>query len=283
MIRGLKQLLECFKNGEETLRDDEYLGDDGLPRCKRCNGVRIYVSDDGEFTARCACKCQSEERERQERLARFQERQRGANLDVRYRELTFKDAVITEHNGAAYEKCRSYVAHAQEMLENNIGLYIYGENSTGKTFLAACLCNELMWAGYTCLYTSLNGILNEIQGSYDKQGDSEGKLLSGLQARDFVFIDDLGKEFIGREYDARSAKWAEKKLYNVINARYVARRPTVFTSNYSIAELESVLSLDRAITERIDEMATRSIRLKGDDFRETERKAKSELAKKLGI
>ncbi len=283
-MEGCEAFLERLKADTEELRDDEYISeDDGLPHCKKCHGARVYVSDDKTFVARCSCKCQTEEREKQERLERFKERQKGANLDARYRELFFKDAVITENNVAAFEKCRNYLIHAAEVREQNIGLYIYGDNSTGKTFLAACLCNELMWAGYTCLYISFGEILNKIQGSYDRQGESEWRLLSGLQARDFVFIDDLGKEFIGREYDARSAKWAEKKLYNVINARYVIGRPTVFTSNYSIAELESVLSLDRAITERIDEMATRSIRLQGDDFRATERKTKSELAKKLGI
>ena len=45
----------------------------------------------------------------------------------------------------------------------------------------------------------------------------------------------------------------------------------------------SVLGLDKAIVERIDEMATRVIKLEGDDFREKVRKEKSDFAKKLGI
>ena len=28
------------------LRDDEYLDGDGLPRCKSCHTLRVYVSDD---------------------------------------------------------------------------------------------------------------------------------------------------------------------------------------------------------------------------------------------
>ena len=104
-----------------------------------------------------------------------------------------------------------------------------------------------------------------------------------LQYFDFVFIDDLGKEFIGREYNPSSVKWAEGKLFEILNARYNALKPTIFSSNYSIGELASVLGFDKGIVERINEMATRTIKLEGDDFREIALKEKSELAKQLGI
>lgn len=72
-------------------------------------------------------------------------------------------------------------------------------------------------------------------------------------------------------------------MFEVINARYNAQKPTIFSSNYTISDLASVLGLDKAIVERIDEMATRVIKLEGDDFRQLARKEKSDLAKKLGI
>ena len=168
-------------------------------------------------------------------------------------------------------------------LENNIGLYIYGDNSSGKTFLLACICNELVWKGYSCIYTNLASILNEIRASYDKNGMGECAILNHLQYYNFAFIDDLGKEFLGREYNAASSKWAEEKFFEVLNARYNAQKPTIFSSNYSISELASVLGLDKAIIERINEMATRVIKLEGDDFRSIVRDEKSDIAKKLGI
>ena len=100
-----------------------------------------------------------------------------------------------------------------EVFANNIGLYIYGDNSSGKTHLTACMCNELVWKGYRCVYTNFATILNELLGK--NPGDSV--LLSRLQYFDFVFIDDLGKEFIGREYNPSSVKWAEGKLFEILN------------------------------------------------------------------
>lgn len=286
----LEEFKAGFASGEYKLREDEYLGDDGLPYCNKCKTKRFYLSDDEQWCVRCMCKCQSEEQERKEkeeaarkRMEEFNNRKALSLTGKRYRNIMFKDAEITQHNAKAYQKAKAYVEKSKEVFAENIGLYIYGDNSSGKTFLIACICNELVWKGYRCIYTNLATILNEIRGSYDRNGIGESDIMSRLEYYDFAFIDDLGKEFLGREYNVASSKWAEEKFFEILNARYNAQKPTVFSSNYSIGELASVLGLDKAIVERINEMATRVIKLEGDDFRSTVRDEKSEIAKKLGI
>lgn len=286
----LDELKASFAAGKEQLKEDEYLGEDGLPYCKKCKTKRFYSTENGEWAMRGMCKCQEEERRKQEeeeaarkRMEEFNNRKAMSLTGKRYRNIMFADATITQNNSKAYQKARNYVAKSKEVFDNNIGLYIYGDNSSGKTFLLACICNELVWKGYKCIYTNLASILNEIRASYDKNGMGECAILGSLQTYAFAFIDDLGKEFLGREYNAASSKWAEEKFFEVLNARYNAQKPTIFSSNYSIAELASVLGLDKAIIERINEMATRVIKLEGDDFRSVVRDEKSEIAKNLGI
>ena len=286
----LEEFKKGFASGEYKLREDEYLGDDGLPYCKKCKTRRFYCSDDKQWCIRGMCKCQEEARKKQEeeeaarkRMEEFNNRKALSLTGKRYRNLMFKDATITKHNSKAYQKASAYVEKSKEVFAENIGLYIYGDNSSGKTFLIACICNELVWKGYRCIYTNLATILNEIRGSYDRNGMGECAILRNLEYYDFAFIDDLGKEFLGREYNVASSKWAEEKFFEILNARYNAQKPTVFSSNYSIGELASVLGLDKAIVERINEMATRVIKLEGDDFRSTVRDEKGEIAKKLGI
>lgn len=286
----LEELKAAFSSGAEVLKEDEYLGDDGLPYCKQCKTRRFYCTDDKQWAMRGMCKCQEEARRKQEeeeaarkRMEEFNNRKVLSLTGKRYRNIMFADATITPNNSKAYQKARNYVAKSKEVFDNNIGLYIYGDNSSGKTFLLACICNELVWKGYRCIYTNLASILNEIRASYDKNGMGECAILNSLQTYAFAFIDDLGKEFLGREYNAASSKWAEEKFFEVLNARYNAQKPTIFSSNYSIAELASVLGLDKAIIERINEMATRVIKLEGDDFRSVVRDEKSEIAKNLGI
>jgi len=290
LIKTVEEFRAAYASGEFKLQDDEFLGDDGLPYCKKCKTQRFYCSDDNCLCVKTRCECQDKELQKQQEEERARKRMEEFNnakalslTGKRYRNLMFKDAIITENNAKAYSKAKNYVAKSKEVYSENIGLYIYGDNSSGKTFILACICNELVWKGHSCIYTNLASILNEIRGSYDKNGMGESDIMRRLEYYDFAFIDDLGKEFLGREYNAASSKWAEEKFFEVINARYNAQKPTVFSSNYSIGELASVLKIDKAIVERINEMATRIIKLDGDDFRSAARDKKNGIAKALGI
>lgn len=286
----LKQLQEAFRKGEAPLQEDEYLGDDSLPYCKKCKTKRWFSTDDGKWAVRVMCDCQAaeakkrqDEEERRKYLDEFYNRRELSLLGNRYKSANFSTATITANNLEAFEKAKSYVKNLQEVLKNNIGLYAYGDNSTGKTYLTACICNELLWRKQNCIYTNLASMLDYISASYNGRGDGKGGLLARIKACDFVFIDDFGKEFLGREAQPTSSKWAEEKLFEVLNERYNAQKPTIFSSNFSIGELISVLGLDKAIVERVNEMATRVIKLEGDDFRSDVCKRKSEIAKRLGI
>lgn len=212
------------------------------------------------------------------KIEAFKNRGRFALLGDRYVDADFSTTLITENNRKAYEICKNYAANAQTVIEKNIGLYIWGDNSTGKTHLTACLCNELVANGYRCVYTNIAKLLEETR-NWEEPSD----LVYKLKAYDFTFIDDLGKEFISREYNPASCKWAEQQLFEILNARYNSKKPTVFSSNYAISELATVIRLDKGIVERVNEMATRVIKMQGDDFRQLLREEKSREAKELGI
>lgn len=279
-----------YANGTRRLAEDEEFGENGLPYCNKCHTPKWWISDDRENAAPIMCKCRKEAADaqdeaiaRQKRFDEFNDRQKLSLLGERYKNVMFNKARITDNNRSVYAKCNRYVENAREMRKNNIGLYIFGANSSGKTFLTACICNELLWRGFRCVYTNLANMLHEIQNGYNGGGMGESELLRRLQSYDFAFIDDLGKEFIGRESNVNSSKWAESKLFEIINARYNAQRPTIFTSNYSIGELDDKLTFDAAIVERITEMATVNMELCGDNFRKDARLDKRELAKSLGV
>ena len=283
---SIEQLRNRFKYGIEQLAEDEFIGSDGLPYCKKCKNPRYYEHN-GEVM-RNICDCQEEERRQirenlkaEQRLFNFNERKKLSLLGERYKNLMFDNAIITEANAKIYDSAKNYVKNADTVLKNNIGLYIYGDNSTGKTYLTACMCNELIWKGFTCIYTNFSMILNEITGFYKKADEYE--LISSVKNYDFLFFDDFGKEFIGREYNPKTYKWAEEKLFEILNYRYNTKRPTIFSSNYTISDLADILNLDKAIVERVNEMATRTLKLQGDDFRETERARRAEIAKSMGI
>lgn len=273
-----------YADGSRRLDENEYIGENGLPYCSKCRTPKWCVIQNDTVACPIACACRAEEiaqeqaaAEHKKRIEQFDKRQVLSMLGTRYKTAAFDGARITENNRHAFEKCRAFVDKAADVISNNIGVYIYGGNSSGKTYLTACMCNALMWNGYGCIHTSLANVLAKIT-SKNGSDMNEGELLRRLESSSFVFIDDLGKEFIGREHNASAAKWAESKLFEIVNERYNARKPTIFTSNYPINDL-CKLGLDNGIIDRILEMSTVVLKLDGDNFRHDNR----ELAKKLGV
>lgn len=273
------------------LNEDEY-EKDGFPYCKKCNTPRfckIGRDDAPPFITRTHCECQQAEikaRKEQEliekRKADFRARQKLSMIGEKYLDATLDIATITKSNEPAYKSARAYVEQAQAVLSNNIGLYIYGDNSSGKTYLMACICNALVEKGYSCEFTSIPKLLAETGRSVRENRMSQAEIVDNLARKKFVFIDDLGKEFLGDRSDYNWKK-AERLLLDVLNARYSNGLPTVFTSNYSLEEFAEKFGLDKAIIERVNEMATRVIRLDGDNFRMIALQEKMALAKRLGI
>lgn len=276
---------------EIKLRKDEYKKN-GIPYCRQCNQPRaVNIGLNGDYWVRCICECEKREFERQQeeerkfrRLKAFKERQRLSMIGSKYLEARFDTAIITDNNKAVYESCQNYVKNAQTILEKGIGVYIYGDNSSGKTHLTACMCNELVEQGYSCVYTSVPKILAEIQSSYKKSfAMTEAEITNTLANKSFLFIDDLGKEFIGRENNQATAKFAERVLLEIVNARYNNGLPIIFSSNYSISDLISKFDIDKAIVERINEMSTKVLKLNGDNFRDKTLEERTKLAQELGI
>ena len=282
-IFGIKPLL--------PLAEDEYLVE-GLPYCKKCKTARfidITTSDNERHIIRTNCDCQEAELKRKQheeaierRIADFKKRQKLTMMGEKYLNARFNDAIITENNEKAYESARNYVLNAKQIRENNIGLYIYGDNSSGKTYLIACICNALVELGYSCIFTSIPKLLAEINRKARENGMSQAEIVDALSKKSFVFIDDLGKEFLGNRQDYEWVK-AEKLLLEVLNARYGNGLPTIFTSNYSFEDFATKFGLDKAILERVNEMSTKVIKLEGDNFRDEALQEKTKIADKLGI
>ena len=273
------------------LQADEY-EQDGYPYCSKCNTARFfkYTKPDGDIILkRAKCECQQQEQDRLEELRKiedrkreFRERQRLSMIGNKYLDATFASAEITSNNKQAFESAKAFVENAKTVIANNIGLYLYGNNSSGKTYLMACICNELVDKGYSCEFTSIPKLLAESGRNLRENRLSQAEIVDNLAHKQFVFIDDLGKEFLGDRNDYNYNR-AERLLLEVLNARYSNGLPTVFTSNYSLHEFIRKFNLDKAIIERLNEMATRIIRLDGDNFRQKALQEKNKLAKSLGI
>jgi DNA replication protein DnaC len=248
--------------------------------CETCGEPQFVELEGRVFRVSCRCLTEKYEKEEQERqkqlkLKLFKQLQVNASMGEEYLKARFETAIVNEHNKGVYEKAKNYCKNYIQVYKENHGLYIYGDNSSGKTHLSACIANDLMEKDIQVIFTSLGSIIRET---------FRNDLIYERLARvPFLFLDDLGKEFIGRENDAQKAKYAETVLKNVLDARVNNNKPLIITSNYSMEKLATELKLDRAILERLNVAISREWELTGTNFRDLKLEQKIKKADRLGI
>ena len=227
-------------------RDDEYLDPaDGLLHCKTCHGLRQTVipapGGTGFLRPRCLCPCQSAAEkqrkaaeEKRERLERIQRRKAHGLQDRRLYDCTF-----TNDNGKTpglTAKAKRYVEHWEDAARKNIGLLLFGDVGTGKSFLAGCIANALLEQDVPVLMTNFPTILNRMTGLF---GSDRADFLANLNAYDLLILDDLGAE--------RGTEYALEQVFAVIDARYRSRKPLIVTTNLTLDALKHPDDLAHAL------------------------------------
>lgn len=108
-------------------------------------------------------------------------------------------------------------------------LLLTGPVGVGKTGIAVSLLNEHLARGDGGLYVVAPTLLERIRSTYDADEKvSESTVMTALTQTPLLLIDDLGK--------VKLTEWGQEKLYTLISERYGARRRTIVTSNYGLAD-----------------------------------------------
>ena len=151
------------------LSESEYLGDDGLIHCGRCHGRRqLVVTVDGMiYYPRALCPCQRaalEAREREQKALEQRDRiQRNRSLGLQepmLRGYTFR--LDKGYDPELMEKMHRYVANWEQMYQRGMGLLLWGDVGTGKSYAAGCIANALLDQGVSVMMTNFSRILNAL-------------------------------------------------------------------------------------------------------------------------
>lgn len=252
---------------------DDYMKD-GLLYCGKCHTkkqTKIMLGDCEKIVG-CNCKCKQEafEREREEirqreRMDRVKKLRLNSLMGERYANATFETCIMDSPSfRIAYNRCRKYCENSSEVLENGYGIYLWGSCGTGKTHLMACMVNELTSQLKQCLFTNFFEISKSIRATFNSRNETEERLINNIADVDFLFIDDIGTELLRK---GNEDTWLQEKIYDIINKRYNAKKPTVFTSNYNLSELIKERGMMPKTVDRIVEMSNAVIKVEGTSYR----------------
>lgn len=224
---------------------------DGLLHCGNCHTpkqTRINVLGK-EMTVYCMCAC-AQQKHDQEKKARKEQEEADRIMRLRSVCITsqaFHSASFEADDGKnpkPMETLRRYAAKWEDMKRENIGLLLYGDVGTGKSYGAACVANSLIAKSIPACMTNLSTVLNSIGGF---QSEDKNTYISDLMRYPLLIIDDFGME--------RQTEYALEQVFNVIDARYRSGKPLIVTTNLSMTELKNPKSLEhKRIYDRILEM-----------------------------
>jgi DNA replication protein DnaC len=149
---------------------------------------------------------------------------------------------------------------AETLRRDRRGLFITGPVGTGKTHLAIAVLRASLAAEQSGLFLTLPTLLRVIRSTWDRRGDgpTERELIDTAASVDWLVLDDVGVEV--------ASPWVQQEVYEVINARYVNRRPIVCTSNATTDELAQADRLGERTVSRLRQMCE-VITLTGADRR----------------
>jgi DNA replication protein DnaC len=274
----LKALIEKASKGCHYEEGDYF--EYGLLYCGKCHTAkqcRFEAAWGGIMEPYFLCECGMKRREEEEKARKAREFQSEVR---RLRKLGFPDAEMANwtfaNDDGADSKissiARKYVDNFAEMKKRGKGLLLYGTVGSGKTYIAACIANELINRGRPCLVTNFARITNTLQGMFE----GKQRYLDDLNRLDLLVIDDLSAE--------RDTPFMNEMVFNVIDARYRSGKPLIVTSNLTSEELMRPNSIDKQrIYSRVLEMCF-PVEVKGVDRRKKKlRDDAADMARLLGL
>jgi len=133
------------------------------------------------------------------------------------------------------ERFAQAVAAAKAFAQKPEGwLVLLGPTGCGKTHLAAALTIACLKGGHPALFVVVPDLLDHLRAAYRPDSDLPyDDLFYQVRNAPILILDDLGTH--------SATPWAQEKLFQLLNHRYIHRLPTVFTLGAPLEELDERL------------------------------------------
>ena len=205
------------------------------------------------------CQCAAEKRDREEaerrdfeRMTRITTLRSEAFRDIPAAGWRFDHAVVTPQ----LVKAKEYAANWDSFKQDGIGLLLFGDVGTGKSYAAGCIANALIDRLESVLFVGMSDVVNRMQGNF---GTDRDHYMKSLMRPDLLILDDLGAE--------RNTSFGKERVFDVVDKRLLTGKPMIVTTNIPLSVMKQAADLDdRRIFDRILEVCV-PIRFDGENFR----------------
>lgn len=205
----------------------------GDPDCPICGGVGYLRQDlpvgHQDFGRLQVCSCRHGEISQQIHRRLFE----LSNLEE-LQHLTFENFQQRGRIGLRPAQADTLeLAYNQSHLfaENLEGwLLLQGDYGTGKTHLAAAIANFAVGMGVPTLFITVPDLLDMLRFSYDDPQASFEERFDQIRSAPLLVMDDFGTQ--------NATSWAQEKLFQIVNFRYINRLPLVVTTNLMLDDIE---------------------------------------------
>lgn len=205
----------------------------GDPACPICHGVGFVRQDlpiqHPDFGKLRICAC----RQKETADAVHQRLYRMSNLAA-FRAMSFEDFSTQGRMGLGDDQVGSLkyaLNHAHHFAQTLKGWLLFmGGYGVGKTHLAAAIAQFAVDVGVPTLFLTVPDLLDWLRFAYDATDSTFEQRFEEIRRIPLLVLDDLGTQ--------NTTPWAQEKLYQIMNHRYVNHLATVITTNQQLGELD---------------------------------------------
>ena len=159
---------------------------------------------------------------------------------------------LGEMQASSLEQAFNQAQHYARSL--NGWLLLRGGYGCGKTHLAASIANFAVDMGVPTLFLTVPDLLDMLRFSYDSDDTTFEQRFNEIRNASLLVLDDFGTQ--------NATGWAQEKLFQIINYRYINKLPLVVTTNLRLDEIDA-----RVRSRLSDRELVTDVRINAPDYR----------------